>query len=40
MLTAIANDGQPMVDGHEARKAVAVINAIYESSKSGKPVSL
>ncbi|AYN69101.1 gfo/Idh/MocA family oxidoreductase [Euzebyella marina] len=40
MLTAIVNDGQPMVDGREARKAVAVINAIYESSKSGKPVSL
>ena len=32
MIEAIQNDRLPMVDGPEARKAVAVITAIYESS--------
>ncbi len=38
MIEAIQNDRPPMVDGAEARKAVAVITAIYESSKSEKLV--
>ena len=33
MIEAIQNDRPPMVDGPEARKAVAVITAIYQSSK-------
>ncbi len=38
MIEAILNDRRPMVDGAEARKAVAVITAIYESSKREKLV--
>ena len=40
MLQAIKQNRPPMVDGTEARKAVAVITAIYESSKKEKVVSL
>ncbi|GAA5496536.1 myo-inositol 2-dehydrogenase [Rubritalea halochordaticola] len=35
LVTAIQNDTVPAVDGHEARKAVAVIRAIYESAQNG-----
>ncbi len=38
MIEAIQNDRPPMVDGAEARKAVAVISGIYESSKKEKSV--
>lgn len=40
MIEAIRNDRTPMVDGTEARKPVAVITAIYESSKQGRPIFL
>lgn len=40
MIEAIQNDRPPMVDGSEARKAVAVITAIYESSKKEELVFL
>lgn len=40
MLNAIKENRLPMVDGAEARKSVAVINAIYRSSKEGKMISL
>ena len=40
MIAAIRNDRPPMVDGAEARKAVAVIGAIYEASQKGHPVEL
>ena len=40
MLMAIQEGRSPMVGGDEARKAVAVINAIYNSSKSEKLVQL
>lgn len=40
MVDAILKDHPPMVDGAEARKAVAVITAIYESSKKEKLVYL
>ena len=40
MVDVILNDHRPMIDGAEARKAVAVITAIYESSKSEKLVYL
>ncbi len=40
MVDAILNDHSPMVDGAEARKAVALITAIYESSKKEKLVYL
>lgn len=40
MITAITEDRQPMVGGQEARKAVAVITALYRSSKENKPIFL
>jgi len=40
-MVRIVNDGgQPMIDGPEARKAVELILAIYESARAGKPVDL
>lgn len=38
MLDAIENNRPPMVDGAEARKSVAVITALYQSSKEGKMI--
>lgn len=35
---AIDSNGKPMVDGEEGRKSVAIIQAIYESARSGKLV--
>jgi len=32
--------GQPLVDGREGRKAVAIIEAIYQSAATGRAVSL
>jgi UDP-N-acetyl-2-amino-2-deoxyglucuronate dehydrogenase len=40
MTRAVLDDTAPAVIGHEARKAVEIILAIYESSKSGKAVEL
>ncbi|MBT9187498.1 Gfo/Idh/MocA family protein [Zobellia russellii] len=40
MVNAIRENRKPMVDGAEARKSVALINAIYRSSKSKKQVQL
>jgi UDP-N-acetyl-2-amino-2-deoxyglucuronate dehydrogenase len=39
-LQAIANDGSPLCDGHQARQSVRLIQAIYESSRTGEPVAL
>jgi UDP-N-acetyl-2-amino-2-deoxyglucuronate dehydrogenase len=36
-LGALGSGGRPLVDGIEARKAVAIIDAIYRSAKSGAP---
>lgn len=40
MTAAIREDREPMVNGEEARKAVDVILAIYESAREGKEVYL
>ena len=40
MVDVILTDHPPLVDGNEARKAVAVITAIYESSNNEKVVYL
>lgn len=40
MIQAIREDRDPMVSGEEARKAVDLILAIYESSRTGKEVLL
>ncbi len=39
-LKAIKSDGTPAVDGHEGRRAVEIILAIYKSAMSGKLVKL
>ena len=39
-VQAIQKDKIPAVDGHEGRKAVEIILAIYKSAETGKPVSL
>ena len=39
-LTALDEGTKPLVDGAEARKSVAIILAIYESAKTGKPVTV
>jgi UDP-N-acetyl-2-amino-2-deoxyglucuronate dehydrogenase len=36
---AIKTNGVPTCDGREGRRSVAVIQAIYESAKSGRPVA-
>lgn len=40
MVYAIRNNEAPMVDGAEARKSVAVINALYQSSRENKVIVL
>ena len=40
MVSAIKKGSKVMVDGVEGRKSVAIINAIYESSKTGKVIEL
>ena len=41
VVKAISNNQPPRIDGHEARKAVALICAIYESARNdGKKVML
>ncbi|MEM7478108.1 MAG: Gfo/Idh/MocA family oxidoreductase [Planctomycetota bacterium] len=39
-LGALANDRAPAIDGHEGRKSVELIVAIYESAKTGQAVRL
>lgn len=40
MVSAITKGTPVAVDGHEGRKSVAIFCAIYESSRTGKPVRL
>jgi predicted dehydrogenase len=35
-ISAIKKDRSPLIDGHEGRKSVAIIEAIYAAAKSGK----
>ena len=39
-VRAIASNGQPLVDGREGRRAVALIQAIYQSATSGRTVEV
>jgi predicted dehydrogenase len=39
-LQALDEGRSPTIDGHEARKAVQIILAVYESARTGKPVTL
>lgn len=40
LVDALAAGRAPALDGREGRKAVALVNAIYESAESGTPVTL
>lgn len=40
MLRAIRRDMPPAIDGHEGRRSVEIILAIYKSAETGRPVSL
>jgi predicted dehydrogenase len=39
-IRAIQTGSRPMIDGHEGRKSVELILAIYQSSQSGRRISL
>lgn len=39
-MLAIETNGNPRCDGHEARRSVELVQALYESSRAGKPVTL
>lgn len=39
-VRAVLSDGTPQVDGREGRRAVAVIEAVYESSRTGRAVAV
>ena len=39
-LQAIRTDGVPVCDGREGRKSVELVQAIYESSRTGRPVGV
>jgi predicted dehydrogenase len=38
-ILAIASGGTPFCDGHDARRSVQLVNAIYESARSGLAVT-
>lgn len=40
LVTAVRENRPPAINGHEGRKAVALVHAIYESAKSGTPVKV
>jgi len=40
MVAAIRQDRTPMVDGRSALHAVEIVSAIYESSRTGEPVTI
>jgi len=40
MVQLVQKGGAPRITGEEARKSLALILAIYESSKTGKIVTL
>jgi UDP-N-acetyl-2-amino-2-deoxyglucuronate dehydrogenase len=40
MIDAIVNDGEPATNGAEARRSLALVEAIYQSSRSGAAVQM
>ncbi|MGB7346005.1 MAG: Gfo/Idh/MocA family oxidoreductase [Pirellulaceae bacterium] len=40
LVAAIHEDRAPVIDGHEGRRSVEVIEAIYESAKTGQTITL
>ena len=39
MIDAVYYDRDPLITPREAIKSVAIVNAIYESARTGKPVA-
>ena len=39
-VRAVETDGKPRCDGREGRRSVELVRAIYESSRTGRPVLL
>jgi UDP-N-acetyl-2-amino-2-deoxyglucuronate dehydrogenase len=39
-LQAIENDTTPLIDGHEGRRSVEIVLAVYQAAKSGTRVNL
>ncbi|HSE36980.1 MAG TPA: Gfo/Idh/MocA family oxidoreductase [Blastocatellia bacterium] len=39
-VQAIVSDGVPLCDGHQARRSVELVRAIYESSRTGQAVTV
>ncbi|MBC8039833.1 MAG: gfo/Idh/MocA family oxidoreductase, partial [Opitutaceae bacterium] len=39
-IHAVRTDGTPLVDGVAGRAAVALINAVYESARTGRVITL
>ena len=39
-VAAVRSNGTPQVDGREGRKAVAVIQAVYEAARTGRVVEV
>lgn len=39
-IQAIATDSKPVCDGYEGRRSVELVQAIYESSRTGEPVTV
>jgi predicted dehydrogenase len=40
LVAAVRENRPPAIDGREGRKAVALVHAIYESAKTGRPVKV
>ncbi|MFB5946785.1 Gfo/Idh/MocA family protein [Albibacterium profundi] len=38
LMAAISENREPLVNGEEGRKSVAIVRAVYESAQSGKPI--
>lgn len=39
-LDSVASGGMPICDGHQARRSVEFVQAVYESSRTGHPVKI
>ena len=40
LIHAIQTDGKPLIDGHEGKRSVEIIVAIYEAARTGQRVTL
>ena len=40
MVDSIENNHEPAVNCREARNAICLINTIYESSRTGRPIDM